>query len=301
MLRTRRPILLLVQKRCFTGAAEATSTPPIVSRRAWQAYRKKNPSTAPPKEAIPKEPEKPWPRNMVLGGYAAGAIFIPYTIAWFLSMHVELRRVIGSEGLNEMLRSHFGDDEHTSFQDLKNGVVPKKKLEDEEFSEVRQQQVTIEELNEEEVPVEIHVFQDGGTVTTTARFPGTKLATPEVLLSNGTEGVVAVDFEDLPIDVETSISDDLETGSGFTTESLTQQTYSSWYYQPTNAPQEQKKVQQVSHQDIEISRLEYTIKQLEHDIVDTNSTRDIDDMKQELANSRTELRNLRWKRRLGMD
>mmetsp|Transcript_2091 Transcript_2091/g.3312 ORF Transcript_2091/g.3312 Transcript_2091/m.3312 type:complete len:305 (+) Transcript_2091:186-1100(+) len=304
MLRARRPLALLVQRRCFSATVEsATSTAPpsIVSRRAWQSYRKKNPSTAAPKEAKPKEEEKPWPRNMVLAAYAAASVFIPYSIAWFLSMHVEVRQAIGSPALDEMLRSHFGEDEHTSYQDLKNGVLPRKKLGDEDFFEARKQQKSIESLSGEEVPVEIHVYQDGGMVTTTAMLPGTKLATPDNLLSDGNVGVVAVDFEDLPSDVETTLFDGLESESGFTTESLTQQTYSSWYYQPPSDPQERRKVQQASKQDIEVTRLEYTIQLLEREIVDVNSTRDIDDMKQELTNCRSELRNLRWKRRLGMD
>ena len=112
-------------------------------------------------------------------------------------------------------------------------------------------------------------------------------------------GTVAVDFDDLPSN-ETSLFDDLATGLSLSADSLANHVYSTWYYQQPANSQEQKNVQQASQQDIENTRLEYTIQKLEQDLIDINSTRDIDDMQQELAQCKAELRNLRWKRRLGM-
>jgi hypothetical protein len=292
-----RSIAVVVQRRGFSTA----QPPTIVSRRAWEAHRKRHPGPAVSKKAKPKEEEKPWPRNMVLSAYAAAGVFIPYSFGWFLSMHADARRAVTSvvPGLEEVLRSHFGHAEYTSYQDIKDGVEPKMKLDDEDTFAVRRQQVFIEELNQDETPVQIHVFKDGGMVTTSASLKGTTLATSSDLLQEGNGGTVAVDFDDLPSN-ETSLFDDLATGLSLSADSLANHVYSTWYYQQPANSQERKNVQQASQQDIENTRLEYTIQKLEQDLTDINSTRDIDDMQQELAQCKAELRNLRWKRRLGM-
>lgn len=240
---------------------------------------------------------------MVIAGYAAAAVFIPYSIGWFVSMHVEVRKVIAPviPGLEDVLRSHFGHDEYVPYQDLKNGVVANKKLDDEDSFDTRRQQEMIEAMNQEEVPVQVHVFNDGGMVTETRQMPGKTLATPDKLLPDAaSSSAVALDFDDLPSSADSSFTDELSAQSEMVKEKLADQIYSSWYYQPPSDPQERKKAQQATVQDIEVSRLEYTIEQLQNELSSVNSVRDIDDMRDELAKMKSELRSLRWKRRLGV-
>jgi hypothetical protein len=286
-----------MQRRRFS----TIEPPAIVSRRAWLAYRKRHPSPIVKKTAAPKEEEKPWPRNIVLSAYAFAGVFIPYSFAWYLSMDERLRRVVTSvfPGSEDILRSHFGHDEYTSYQDLKEGVEPKKKLDDEDPFVIRKQQELIDQLNKEETPVQIYVIRGGDIVSMRATFNGDLLATSQNLMPAGHDGRVAIDFDDLPSE-EPTLVDDLATGFSQSSTSLANHVYSYWFYQPPSDPQELRKVQQSSLHDIEVSRLEYTIKKLEEELNDINSTRDIDEMRQELAQCKKELRNMRWKKRLGL-
>jgi hypothetical protein len=254
----------------------------------------------PKKTEKPKEEEKGWPRSVILTGYAVAGIFIPYSIGWFLSMHANARRMAAKviPGLETILRSHFGHEEYTPYQDLKDGTVPEKKLDDEDPFDLRRQQELIEALIQEETPVHIHISKDGGTVSKFSKFPGTTLATASRVAPEASDGEVALDFDDLPAE-----DDGPSEQSSYLTvspETLTDQVYSMWYFQPPQEPQDRQKLQQSTEHDIEISRLEYTIKNLEMELKDINSTRDIDEMQEELSKCRSELRNLRWKRRLGM-
>lgn len=272
----------------------------MVSRRAWLAYRKRHPSPHVNKTAAPKEEEKPWPRNMILAGYAFASVFIPYSFAWYLSMDKRVRLIVESvvPGAEEILRSHFGHSEYTSYQDLKEGVEPKKKLDDEDPFLLRKQQEFIEELSKEDTPVQIYVIRGGDIVSTKATFKGDMLATSNNLMPEGHDGTVAIDFDDLP-SKEPTLVDEMASAFAQSSGAVANHVYSHWFYQPPSDPQERRKLQQSSLQDIEVSRLEYTIKKLEEELNDTNSTRDIDEMRQELAECKKELRSLRWKQRLG--
>lgn len=296
ILVTARSLQVVRQQQAFS-----TVQPPLItSRRAWLAYRKRHPPPTINKTAKPKEEEKPWPRNMIITGYALASIFIPYSFAWYLSMDARIRHLVTSvvPGMEDILRSHFGHEEHTPYQDLKEGIQPKKKLDDEDSFAVRHQQEVIEELGNEVIPVKVFLFNGGSMTSTEATFKATTLATSSNLMPEGRDGTVAVEFDDLPSNEETGLD---ENANGFVThsDSGANHIYSSWFYQPPTNPQERQKVRQSSLQDIEITRLEYMIKTLEGDLKDVNSTRDIDDMQQELARCKSELRSLRWKKRLG--
>ena len=283
--------------------ALSTFQPPLItSRRAWLAYRKRHPPPIINKTTKPKEEEKPWPRNMILTGYALASVFLPYSFAWYLSMDAQTRQVVTSvvPGLEDILRSHFGHEEHTPYQDLKQGIEPKKKLDDEDTFAVRCQQKEIEELKSEAIPVKVFVFSGGHMISTEATLKGTTLATSTNLLPEGRDGTVAVEFDDLP-SKEPTVLDEIATGFPTFSDSRASHIYSYWFYQPPANPQESRKVQQSSLKDIEITRLEYMIKMLEGDLKDINSTRDIDDMQFELARCKSELRSLRWKKRLGWE
>lgn len=281
--------------------ALSTFQPPLItSRRAWLVYRKRHPPPAINKTAQPKEEEKPWPRNMIIAGYALASIFVPYSFAWYLSMDARIRHLVTSAvpGFEDILRSHFGHEEQTPYQDLKEGIKPKKKLDDEDTFIVRRQQEVIEDLTNEVIPVKVFLFNGGSMISTEATFKGTTLATSSNLLPKGSDGTVAVEFDDLPVH-EVTVLDEIAAGFQTYSDSRADHIYSYWFYQPPTNPQEKRKTQQSSVQDIEITRLEYMIKTLEGDLKDVNSTRDIDDMQLELARCKSELRSLRWKKRLG--
>jgi len=82
------------------------------------------------------------------------------------------------------------------------------------------------------------------------------------------------------------------------------QTMSKWSYvapQPSQAVQNEAaaNISQPTDVEMNIGRLEYTTSELEKNLRDPMCTRDIDDMQQELRQSKRELSKLKWKRRLG--
>mmetsp|Transcript_23851 Transcript_23851/g.24121 ORF Transcript_23851/g.24121 Transcript_23851/m.24121 type:complete len:394 (+) Transcript_23851:72-1253(+) len=82
------------------------------------------------------------------------------------------------------------------------------------------------------------------------------------------------------------------------------QTMSKWSYvapQPSQAVQKEAaaNVSQPTNVEMNIGRLEYTTSELEKNLKDPMCTRNIDDMQQELRQSKRELSKLKWKRRLG--
>jgi hypothetical protein len=76
-------------------------------------------------------------------------------------------------------------------------------------------------------------------------------------------------------------------------------TFLSWYYH-RNYQQQQQEVPRTSNTDMEYSRLEYTIAELEKSLKYPNCTRDIDAMTEELRQTKQDLSGLRWKRQLGL-
>jgi len=71
--------------------------------------------------------------------------------------------------------------------------------------------------------------------------------------------------------------------------------------QPSQAVQNEAaaNISQPTDVEMNIGRLEYTTSELEKNLRDPMCTRDIDDMQQELRQSKRELSKLKWKRRLG--
>jgi hypothetical protein len=88
-------------------------------------------------------------------------------------------------------------------------------------------------------------------------------------------------------------------------------TFSKWYSIPVATQQQQQQQQQgqqrsnssrekrISDQTIEISRLEYTIAELQRNLKDPTCTRDIDDMVSELKQAKRQLSSIKWRQRLG--
>mmetsp|Transcript_10697 Transcript_10697/g.16387 ORF Transcript_10697/g.16387 Transcript_10697/m.16387 type:complete len:301 (-) Transcript_10697:183-1085(-) len=297
----RKSLSIFISQHQYRHHSSASHCP-VVSRGAWKSYQMKYPSTPAQKKAPPKNDEKPWPRNMVLFGYAATSIFVPYSIAWYLSMNKEARQIISSTipGFDEALRSHFGVEEQISYQDAKIGARPNLKFVDEEEFAVRTQQEEVDRLAEEEVSMEVHIYRDGASTSTSTKLPGTTMS-KSAYLSQSFGSTIALDFDDLtPKDASDSFDMMNSISSEGYAEPSRNAIYSSWYYQSHNEPAENRKFQIVSAQEIEMSRLEYTIDLLEKELQDINSTRDLDDVRQELMEAKSELRSLRWKRRLGL-
>mmetsp|Transcript_27461 Transcript_27461/g.65941 ORF Transcript_27461/g.65941 Transcript_27461/m.65941 type:complete len:387 (-) Transcript_27461:4835-5995(-) len=180
------------------------------------------------------------------------------------------------------------------------------------------------------VIVEEKVQIPGSAVATPSTLKSL-LKTPSIPTNNGTINV-AVDFEDEDStgnNEENGRQDDSDNNS-FSLQNLQEfsennlqddparellqetHTFSKWYSIPVN--QQQQKNQDGSSsssssssrekrrhdQEMEISRLEYTIAELERNLKDPNCTRDIDDMVDELKQSKRELSTIKWKQRLGL-
>lgn len=316
-----------------TASLETAAAPRLaISRRAWKAHE----STLPKVERVkpPKPEDKPWPRNMRIAGYVAAGIFIPYTTVWLITSNPSLREILAPYLPLESIRSHFGEVEWDakSYSDqvedqgkpLEPGIY-RYPLEP-SFKE-RQLEERIEEERSHDITTNIILVGDS-QVQETKSLPGSTPATPKALASLiGTQAEsqkIAVSFED-PDPSSMMISDEMagnnETNSMETTaisgglnlfdspsastptRPLLQetQTYSSWHYHLQGLPgvQDEKPPDRASDDEIERLRLEFTVKELERLLKDPSCTRDIDDMRAELKQAKSELSSRRWKKRLG--
>ena len=208
---------------------------------------------------------------------------------------------------------------------------------DEPTYQQRKQQTIVDKLNSSEINVTINVYEsDGHEYHETKIIPGKTTANQSTLLGivkntgvsssslsdsgSGSKVTVAVDFEDDVNNNDTSGSSLESNDSMFNTttdysgssSSLDPtspasillkgtQVFSSWFYVPTQQQQQQQQQQNQQNRDIDmdISRLEYTVQELEKNLKDPTCTRDMDEMSSELRKAKRELSSLRWKRRLG--
>ena len=236
------------------------------------------------------------------------ALFIPYSIAWFMASNGSARALVNSSKLDDLLRHHFGEEELNvvSYYDVQQGEEVQYQLDGEPSFRERLQQGEIESLNESDVKVRVRVDDQDDYVETVVA--GTTLARPlDILKVIGKKdgSVVAVDFgnvvengatmiqggDELMADTITSLEQDTP---------VTRQTniYSLWFYLSSLSRQQESKPR-MSSSDVEIARLEHAIKVLQSDLNDVRCTRDRDDMVRELNESKAALRTLKWKRRLG--
>ena len=308
-----RRLLVVVQHR---RASSVSASPRIISRRAWQEHLHTNKRPPPPKAAqsTTSKEEKPWPRSLQIAGCAMAAFFIPYSLAWFAASNGSARALVHSDHLDDLLRHHFGEPEqHTmlSYYDIQRGEEPKYQLDGEPTFRERLQQMQVEALDRCQVKVRVRVDDQDDFVETT--LPGsTRARADEILQLIGKQGggsVVALDFGyvvDDDADTTMQGQDELTADiiDNFTQDHpVTKETniYSLWHYL---APQQQHQQQQqssrrMSSYDVEVARLEHEIQVLQRDLNDVYCTRDRDDMMRELNESKSTLRKLKWKRRLG--
>ena len=314
--------------------------PIVISRRAWEAHKRKIPSQ-PRSKKSKKDPvdDKPWPRSVQIAGYLAATTLIPYTVIWFVVSNPTLREFFGDYLPLTQLRSHFGEVEFDAMSyvddvDRQEQNVPM----DVNYSqfpgefpyEIRKQQQQIKAIEEKDLKARLYVILNSTSQQehSTTRVPGSTKATSNTLRSfisgYGTGSIsgdssnnppVAVDFIDddddpgsdsLEYDLGRSLSlaqnESSNSGKSLPALPLLQKTYtySSWFYQPVQSGQDVENEPKVlSQREVEMSRLEYTIDQLQKDLKDPTCTRDMDDMRAELNQAKSELSRLKWKRRLG--
>jgi len=257
-------------------------------------------------------------------------VLIPYLAIWLITSNPTLRNVLGPFLPMDKFRSHFGSlewDVQSYVDEMETGEenevvnVEYYQFPDEPSFRDRQQQKKIDALNETDVQVAIYVSDsDGHQSEELKTVPANVRANAKSVLelakgmtgessSSGSTVSVAVDFED---DEEKSsessglMADDMlldgssELDSKATIHPLLKetQTFSSWFYVPQQQPT-QEKAPSTPDIDMDISRLEYTVSQLEKSLKDPTCTRDMDDMAAELRQAKRELSGLKWKRRLG--
>lgn len=202
---------------------------------------------------------------------------------------------------------------------------------------VRKEQAELQKLIQENlVPVRIRVFtHDGFNLGEVMQVPGDTPVNKDTLLKELMSGrsltidpdsvaYVAVDFKDVETPSEKQEGSDTKTAQEATLSvhvpfeedgsldlssshlsELIKSTniYSKWHYQPS-APlsQQQTKVNQdyrkLSEEDMQVAELEFALSQLEKQLKDHTTMRSFDDIKDEIRQTKSELRKLKWKRRL---
>ena len=348
---------ILRLKSSTAATAEAAAVPRqhlVVSRRKWKSYEKTLP--AKPRPNLENPDDKPWPRNVRIGGYVAASIFIPYATVWLITSNPTLREWFGPILPLEKLRKHFGEEEWDaqSEVDAIETLKAKQEVPDgyyhfplEPGYKDRRQQIWIEELDATQMVVNLYYYIVGSSDNQESSLQTT--ATKEVRASTkanihnlaelmGQEEklntMIAIDFENnddesqktsdpnsfssttattfggddgtLYSDPSENVASSSSTSGDIHPLLKTIYCFSSWAYIPGSGQGNQEQTTQsemiptaMNSRDLEISRLEYVIDNLEKDLKDPMCTKDIDDMTTELNQSKSQLRKLKWKRRLG--
>jgi len=218
------------QQRVRLATTVASSTtkqqqPIVISRRAWIDFKKSRGITKRKPDASkgPKsDDEKPWPRNMQIAGYVAGAVAVPYVILWTITSNPTLREWFGPYIPLDKLRTYYGQlewDAQNYSEELeyvenreKNGNNQSESLigyyqfpEEAPFHERRQQEI-IEAMNESDVDTTLSLASSSlsSEDVVTKKIPAKIVANAKNLLqyfpsaSTSTDGnaAVAIDFLD---------------------------------------------------------------------------------------------------------
>ena len=287
-----------------TTLTTATATLRIVSRRAWNARTTPlSSSSAAGTLKATLIPETPWPRSVLMGRNVALCLLVPYSFAWLLSIHSPSRTLLESifPGTEALIRTYFGSDEEIPYPEVVEGLPAPKQLPSESPQKERHQVAMIQQLQQDELPLLITTTNDM-TTTMTAAGSLTTTALMESLPSTGRMEMdsncnLALDFPDLPLNTKTTTMP--TTTTPIVSSPLTQQyhTYSSWYYQaPLSTTNTATNTKKFSSTELEVMRLEYMVATLEAELSSITSTRNMDDMQQELVNAKSQLRKLQWKK-----
>jgi len=212
--------------RLTTAATSSTTKqqqPLVVSRRSWLDFKESRGITKRRPDASKRrksDDEKPWPRNMQIAGYVAGALTVPYVILWTITSNTTLREWFGPYIPLEKLRSHYGKlewDAQSYCEEMEDTKNKEKSGKDEsqlligyyQFPEEapfheRQRQKIVEAMNESDVKVTLSLSSSLSEEVVTTKIASKTVANAKDLLeyfpstSNSTNGntTVAVDFMD---------------------------------------------------------------------------------------------------------
>lgn len=223
---------LVRQQRARLSTVAASSTkkqdhPLVISRRAWLEFKesrgikKKRPE---PSKGPKSDDEKPWPRNVQIAGYVAGALAVPYIILWTITSNPTLREWLVPYIPLEKLRPYYGKVEWDAqnYSEEMERAKNKEKNEDDEsrlvgyyqFPEedsfnTRKQQELIEAMNESDINVTLSLQSSSShslpseeivsktiSAKTVANAKNLLQYFPSALSSKGGNMNVAVDFLD---------------------------------------------------------------------------------------------------------
>jgi len=219
--------------RCDQVHRRATSAskqqqPLVISRRAWLEFKESKGITKrrPDPSKRPKsDDEKPWPRNVQIAGYVAGAVAVPYIILWTITSNPTLREWFGPYIPLDKLRTHYGKlewDAQSYSEELEDASQREKTGDDESqlsndyyqfpeeppFHERRQQEL-VEAMSESDVAVTLSLTSSSSSPSlpdeiVTKQISAKTVANaknllgyfPSVLNSKDGNVTVAVDFLD---------------------------------------------------------------------------------------------------------
>jgi hypothetical protein len=306
------------------GADPSTKSLPLilVPRRAFLRYKEQmKPFIKPVDKNSTEADEHPWPRKVVYAAYAAAAIFIPYTAAWFLSTNARMRSMLFTDdqsALMNRMRHHFGVEDWESISEpeiLNVDKIPHKFV-DEPTARIRKQQAWIDKLNQGMVTVRLYpqavnnnVMTDdsssGHVMQLEARTPARHEEIVKALNFDDIKPPVAIDFPgDESAEQDANISNDLLFDDTILDDATTKEAifpsmsiYSLWHYQaPVAIANNNTQSATMSETALEVSRLNHEISSLQNELHQAaSSQRPIDDIREELRQLQSAKRRLQWK------
>jgi hypothetical protein len=300
-----------------------SSAPPpprtLISRR-WLLQYETEMQKAVQVAAVVKQTkdDTPWPRSVVYGAYAAMALFLPYTAAWFLSTNERLRRRVlpdrAAAPLLESMRHHFGVPDWQCLSEPETLVVHPMphKFVDEPTARLRQQQAWIQRYCAEGT-VWVQITSRGAegiapVPPVVLELPASTRASPAALakvVPVVMRPPLALDCVDLSDETEpeNSKSEEVAASPDRTPMVPILSIYSLWHYQaPLSAPPSEPSAAAASGSRwspgaLELSRVNYEIDQLQAELQQASqSHRSIDDLQAELARWQRARRRLQWRR-----
>ena len=323
-----RPTILLHIRRLSSAP---TAPPQIVSRRLLLQQRSKETTNAKSSSSSgssssKKVDEKPWPRSVQIAGYSALAASIPLTICTLVTEFKSLRAWLEGE------RPHDPNDRRIGkqlVQAVRTYWTTHGRFDNEESEEEKRSILEMAKNVDRQIPVQVYVWDQPimtislrGDVPVSLSSVGLENSNSDELISAASR-TFAIEFpEDEEVN-ETSLSDgfgqermvfsgdskeegnymkDMNepvtpyTAYGRKIREMTQ-TFSSWhYFEEDTADNSKSSINKMSPEEIRKSELEWREAHLQMQLIDPYCTRDIDEMQQELAQVRSELRKLnRWK------
>ena len=216
--------------RLATMAASSTTKqqqPIVISRRAWLDFKasrgitKKRPD---PSKRPKSDDEKPWPRNVQIAGYVAGALAVPSIILWTITSNPTLREWFGPYIPLDKLRPYYGKLEWDAqnYSEEMEGVKNKEKnvnnesqligyyqFPEEDPFNMRREQELIESMSETDVSVTLSLHSSSSPPSPAEEIVTKSIAAktvanaknlleyfPSAMTSMNGNATVAVDFLD---------------------------------------------------------------------------------------------------------